>query len=126
MRLDDQRGSSDVEDRRGQGGGGGGGFGGGLPFSLGHLSFGSIVLIVVFALLFQINPLDLLGGAGPVASNEAGKIGAPSDAVGDFTARVLGSTEDVWEAQFAAGKVPVLLCESRSSRPETLSRSGVR
>jgi predicted metalloprotease len=106
MRLDDQRRSSDVEDRRGQGGGGGGGFGGGLPFSLGHLSFGSIVLIVVFALLFQINPLDLLGGGGPVASNQAGKAGAPADKVGDFTSAVLGSTEDVWSAQFAAGKVP--------------------
>ncbi|HWA22005.1 MAG TPA: neutral zinc metallopeptidase [Caulobacterales bacterium] len=107
MRLDDQRGSSDVEDRRGMGGGGGGGFGGGLPFSLGHLSFGSIVLIVVFALLFQINPLDLLGGGGgQVATTEAGKSGTPSDAVGLFASRVLGSTEDVWSAQFAAGKVP--------------------
>lgn len=106
MRLDDQRRSSNIEDRRGMGGGGGGGFGGGFPISFGNMSFGSLVLIVVFALLFQVNPLDMLGGGGPVASNEPGKEGAPSDQSGDFNAAVLGSTEDVWTRRFAAREVP--------------------
>ncbi len=65
------------------------------------------MLIAVFALLFQINPLDLLGGGGgQVATNEPGKVGTPADKVGDFSAAVLGSTEDVWSARFAAGDVP--------------------
>jgi uncharacterized protein len=100
MRLDDQRKSDNIEDRRGMGGGRGGGFGGGFPVRLGNLSFGTIVLLVIFAVLFRINPLDLLtGGGGQVASTEAGKAGAPADQAGDFMSRVLGSTEDVWNAR---------------------------
>ncbi len=100
MRLDDQRKSDNIEDRRGMGGGGGGGFGGGFPIRLGNMSFGTIILLVIFAVLFRINPLDLLtGGAGQVASTEAGKAGAPADQAGDFMSRVLGSTEDVWNAR---------------------------
>jgi predicted metalloprotease len=106
MRLDDQRRSSDIDDRRGMGGGGGGGGLGGLPIKFGQMSFGSIVLIVVFALLFQVNPLDMLGAGGPAATNEPGKAGTPADTVGDFAAAVLGSTEDTWNAKFPAGEVP--------------------
>jgi uncharacterized protein len=99
MRLDDQRKSDNIEDRRGMGGGGGGGFGGGFPVRLGNLSFGTIILLVIFAVLFRINPLDMLTGGGQVATTEAGKAGAPADQTGDFMARVLGSTEDVWNAR---------------------------
>jgi uncharacterized protein len=102
MRLDDQRPSSNVEDRRGSGGGGGGGG----PM-LGGLGFGGIVLLLVFSVLFRVNPLDLIGGLpGASVSDEPGVSGAPSDATGDFTARVLGSTEEVWTKLFADGKIP--------------------
>lgn len=103
MRLDDQQGSSNVEDRRGRGGGGGGG-----GFAVGHLSFGSIVLIAIFALLFRVNPLDMIQGGGMPggASDQAGEMGAPTDATGQFSAKVLGSTENVWGKLFAEGKVP--------------------
>lgn len=102
MRLDNQRPSSNVEDRRGRGGGGGGGGG---PM-LGGLGFGGIVLLLVFSVLFRVNPLDLIGGMpGGMVSDEPGVSGAPSDATGNFTSRVLGSTEDVWSKLFADGKV---------------------
>jgi predicted metalloprotease len=103
MRLDNQRPSSNVEDRRGRGGGGGGGGG---PM-LGGLGFGGIVLLLVFSVLFRVNPLDLIGGMpGGMVSDEPGVSGAPSDATGNFTSRVLGSTEDVWSKLFADRKVP--------------------
>jgi predicted metalloprotease len=91
MRLDDQEASSNVEVRRGRGGGGG--------FAVGQLSFGSIVLIAIFALLFRVNPLDLIQG-GPATD-------APVDQQAvDFSSKVLGSTETVWTKLFAEGKVP--------------------
>jgi hypothetical protein len=102
MRLDDQQASSNVEDRRGRGGGGGGGGG----IALGHMSFGTIVLLAIFAVLFRVNPLDLINGAGVAPSDQAGSIGAPTDPVGQFSAKVLGSTETVWTKLFADGKVP--------------------
>ncbi len=48
----------------------------------------------------------MAGGGGQVATTEPGKVGTPADKVGDFSAAVLGSTEDVWSARFAAGDVP--------------------
>ena len=105
MRLDDQKGSSNVEDRRGRGGGGGGGGRGG--FALGNLSFGTIVLLAVFAFVFRVNPLDMLSGGGLVApSDQAGQMGAPTDRIGEFTAKVLGSTETTWTQEFAQARVP--------------------
>jgi predicted metalloprotease len=98
MRLDDQRGSSNVEDRRGRGGGGGGG----APM-MGSMGIGGIVL--VFAVLFRVNPLDLISGV-PVANDQPGVSGAPSDPVGEFSAKVLGSTEDVWAKLFSEQRVP--------------------
>jgi predicted metalloprotease len=101
MRLDDQRPSSNVEDRRGRGGGGGGG-----PM-VGSLGFGGILLVVIFAVLFRVNPMDILAGGGlPGATDQPGVSGAPADQTGDFSARVLGSTEDVWSQLFGQQKVP--------------------
>jgi hypothetical protein len=107
MRLDDQRRSTNIEDRRGmRGGGGGGGLG---LLSLIGSRFGIGGLIVV-GLLFLFAPapiknmlLGLVGGGAPVQQQQ-GKVGAPTDQVGDQLAAVLGSTEEVWAQQFAQGR----------------------
>ncbi len=77
MRLDNEKPSDNVEDRRGQGGGGG--FGGGgmggrrINFPMGGgrgggMSMGTIVLMVIIGAImyfvFGINPIDMLNGGG--------------------------------------------------------------
>jgi uncharacterized protein len=76
MRLDNEKPSDNVEDRRGQGGGGG--FGGGsmggrqINFPMGGrgggMSMGTIVLMVVIGAImyfvFGINPIDMMNGGG--------------------------------------------------------------
>lgn len=71
MRYDDQdRESKNVEDRRGQGGGGFG-FPGGrgiqIPIGGGGMSITTMLIVGAIMLLFGLNPLDLLRGAGPGA-----------------------------------------------------------
>lgn len=102
MKLDDQQASGNVEDRRGIGMVGGG------------LGVGGIVIAVV-AYFLGFDPAAVLGLAEQVApqgeTREAPK-GAPADEMGQFVAKVLGSTESVW------GKV---LAQSNSQyRPPTL------
>lgn len=99
MRWRDMRTSDNVEDRRGMSIGRGGV----------ALSGGGLLLVVVFALLTNQNPLQLLEEiSGPSASVDApqgaGREGAPSDELGRFAATVLASTEDVWTQQFAASR----------------------
>ncbi len=69
MRYDDQdRESKNVEDRRGQGGGGfqlPGGRGIQIPIGGGGMSITTILIVGAIMLLFGLNPLDLLRGAGP-------------------------------------------------------------
>ena len=128
MRYDDQdRESSNVEDRRGQGGGGmfgGGGGGGGFSLT-------TMLIIGGLMLLFGFNPLDLITGGGGSADmgrvpqmprvddgrqTQAGRNpfeipglpggsqgqpqGAGQDELGRFTRRVLADTEDVWKRAF--------------------------
>jgi uncharacterized protein len=130
MRYDDQdRESKNVEDRRGQGGGGFPGLGGGirLPIGGGGMSITTMLIIGAIMLLFGMNPLDLLRGAGPgggqvsmpeLPSGQAGsrtsnnpfelpgrgqpRTGAPQsdDAAKVFMAKVLADTEDVWTRTF--------------------------
>lgn len=110
MRLDDQRESDNVEDRRSDGGGGFGGLGGGgLRLGGGRMGIGGLLVVVVIALIFGINPLTLLGGGDGGAPQEP--IGQPqsqlakpagSDASGTFVRKVLGSTEDTWGGIFPA------------------------
>ena len=88
-------GSSNVEDRRGQGFGGRGLIGGGI---------GTIVLVVV-GLFFGIDPRVILGLADTVQQVQApapapGKVGAPADDMGRFVAVVLADTEKTWNALF--------------------------
>ena len=90
MQLGDQRASSNVEDRRGIGMVGGG------------LGVGGIV-IALLAYFLGFDPGTALNVAEQVSSGHAGgqttrdvPKGAPADEMGQFVAKVLGSTEAVW------------------------------
>jgi len=100
MRWREQRQSDNIEDRRGMGGG---------PRRGMALGGGGIILLIAFALLTGQNPLELLEQvSGPQSSVEVGQpgqVGAPADELGQFSAAVLGSTEDVWTGVFrSAGR----------------------
>jgi predicted metalloprotease len=93
MQDDDLRASSNIEDRRGMGGGA----------VKGGLGIGAIVVLSLIGWATGIDPRLLIGGAEMVSGggqqqvqSAPGKAGAPSDEVGNFVARVLGETEDVW------------------------------
>ncbi len=86
MQLGDQRPSGNVEDRRGIGVVGGG------------LGVGGIVIAVI-AYFLGFDPTAVMNVAEQVMpqreAREAPK-GAPADEMGQFVAKVLGSTEEVW------------------------------
>jgi predicted metalloprotease len=94
MRTDGE-GSSNVEDRRGQGFGGRGLIGGGI---------GALILVVI-GMFFGIDPRVVLGLASGLQqvqapAQTAAKVGAPTDEMGHFVAVVLGDTETTWNALF--------------------------
>ncbi len=100
MRLEDQRSSENVEDRRGAAGGG-------LPG--GRLGIGGIVLALVVSYFTGINPMTLLGMVeqAPIGGPPASEARRPpaDDAMATFVAKVLASTEDTWRDIFrAAGR----------------------
>ncbi len=102
MRLDEERESDQVDDRRGDGGGFGlGGLGGG------GLGVGGVVLALAASWFFGIDPRFLLGLAQhaeqgvPAAASTAPPRPIPrGDAEAHFVAKVLASTEDVWTRLF--------------------------
>ena len=107
MRLDDERESDNIEDQRGQGGGGfsfPGMGGGGMQLGGRGLGCGGIVVVIVLALVFGINPLQLLGGGGGVgpSTQQIGQPEAARTAPGQqserdgFVRKVLATTEDSW------------------------------
>ncbi len=104
MRWQQSRRSGNVLDTRGRGGGfgglGGGGFGGrGMK-----LGCGPLLLIGIVALLFGVNPLEILGliGGGQPAPTQGAEPPPPGeDPQADFAARILGDTEDAWRAVYA-------------------------
>ncbi|MBA3478904.1 MAG: zinc metallopeptidase [Lautropia sp.] len=117
MRWQGGRQSQNVEDRRGQRSAGGiPGLGGGLGRG-GGIGVGTIVVAMLVAWLFGINPLTFLGmleGGGPAieqgqmprgdaslpAPGSGVSPGGQPDAERDFVSVVLGSTEDVWNSIF--------------------------
>lgn len=94
MRIGRSRKSQNIEDRREGGPRVGGG---------GKLGIGTLVLVLA-ALYFGVDPSVVLqmADAPQTASQQQGaaKTGAPTDAQGEFVARVLGDTEDVWRSVF--------------------------
>ena len=113
MRWDDFRRSDNIEDDRGAGGGFGGGGGSGIQFGGGGLGIGTVIVLGLIGWALGIDPSVLIGGAEMVSrggshyqqpSQPANRrVGAPSDATGQFVAAVLGNTEDVWGEIFRAG-----------------------
>ncbi len=116
MRLDDQRESDNVEDRRSGGFGGGGGFNrGGMPVLIGGGGLGTVAIFVV-ALLLGVDPSFLFQGGDPGPPQQQqqsyphGKpapapgggqhAGGDDDAQRRFVARVLATTEDAWGGMF--------------------------
>ena len=116
MRWGDFRRSENVEDRTGgmpEGRGGGG-----MPFGGMRIGGGALVILVIVGMLFGINPFEMLGmlGGGSGTIQAPAPQTAPSSSVApgqkspastadvnsEFSARVLGDTEDVWSAIFKA------------------------
>jgi len=118
--------SSNIEDRRGQstgGGGLGGGFGGQNPFGTGSGggfrlpsgrsggslgSIGLIILFIIIAMAFGINPLQLLNGdlGGSTTGSTIGTSTLPTqnaseDELRQFVGVVVKDTETYWTDYFA-------------------------
>ena len=94
MRLDDERESSNVEDRRGSGG---------LPIGGKSIGIGTIAIALV-AMYFGVDPSVILNmgqGLQQQAPTEAQAIPA-DDPMVKFVAKVLASTEDTWGKIFEA------------------------
>jgi len=114
MRYDDLPQSDNIEDRRGDsGGGGGGGFGFPMGMGGGGLSIGTIVVLGIVGYALGIDPRLLIGGAEIFSGgqrqeqprSQPGKSGAPSDEMGKFVSRILGSSDVQWKQIFdAAGQ----------------------
>ncbi|HEX7403106.1 MAG TPA: neutral zinc metallopeptidase, partial [Usitatibacter sp.] len=111
MELGDQRESGNVEDRRGMGIGVGGGLG-----------IGGIVIALVAA-YFGVDPstvLDTVQQVQTQADTREAPRGTPTDEMGRFVSKVLGSTEDVWGQIFSrSGKTytpPTLVLYSGAVR----------
>ena len=94
MRIDDQRGSENIEDRRGMG-----------PARIGKggLGIGTIVLALAVGYFTGVNPLTILNLLTGVqnmtetsAPSESGPVGAPQDQLGRFASIVLADTEKTW------------------------------
>ena len=115
MRLDDQRESSNIENRRGEGGfgaGGGlgaGGFGRGAGGGLFNLllpligrRFGFLGVAIVLGALFLFGNFGGGGGQQALAPPSSQPATSPEleNATDRFVAKVLGSTEDSWGAIF--------------------------
>ncbi|HLH87944.1 MAG TPA: neutral zinc metallopeptidase [Xanthobacteraceae bacterium] len=127
MRWEDLEQSSNIEDRRGEGGYVGGG-GGGFPIGGGGLGFGTIAVITLVGWgVFGINPIQMLALLSGSHSSyqqtypspnmqQTRRTGTPTDQVGNFVSRVLGSTEVEWKDIFAkSGKTyqpPILVMYS--------------
>ena len=117
MRTEGQRRSDNFEDRgRGGGGMGGGGLPGGALFAiLRRIGIRGILIVAVIGGViwfafpqFRAPILQLLGisgGGGQVAQGEGSVCESNAQAC-DFSRAVLGSTEDVWAAQFQQGRLP--------------------
>jgi predicted metalloprotease len=134
MRLDDLPQSENIEDRRGDGSSAGGG-GGGFGMGRGGLGIGTIAILGIIGYALGIDPRLLIGGAEMLSggqtqqapSRPSGKTGAPSDEMGKFVSRILGSTEVQWKQVFEqAGqryKTPSLVMFNGATRADACGQA---
>ncbi len=99
MKWEGGRESDNVNDQRGAGGGG-------MRLGAGRLGLGGIAVVVVLSLLMGKDPIQMLGLLGQVdtgAPAQSEQQAPPKDdRDSQFVRVILGSTEDVWTAQFNA------------------------
>jgi predicted metalloprotease len=98
MRLEHERQSTNVEDRRGQRMRG--------PVGIGGGGLGMIVIILLISWLTGTNPLSLLQMTGGVPGGQPEVVDGPPPADDEqsiFIKRVLGDLEDTWTQLFAQG-----------------------
>ena len=102
MKLDDERESDNVEDRRGESGGGG------FSLGAGHLSLGGIVLALVVSYFSGISPSTIMslisGGSAPTSQTAPVHKPPANDAMATFVSKVLADTEDTWQVIFRESK----------------------
>jgi predicted metalloprotease len=95
MRWQVGRGSSNISDRRGMG-----------PAAIGGGGIGALVLVAIGYFVFG-DPNALQGlQQGAAVQQQPGVQGRPGDQGGEFVSQILGSTEDVWNAQFQGDYQP--------------------
>ena len=104
MRMDNERESDNLEERRGSGGGGGG-----LRLGGGRMGIGTIAIALVASYFLGINPMTVLsmlsgGGGMPAIEQSAPAAHKPpaDDQMARFVSKVLASTEDTWNEVFRA------------------------
>lgn len=107
MKWEDLQTSENIEDRRGEDGGG---FGGGPRVGGGGIGLGTMVVLGLIGWALGINPAVLIGGAemlskmhgghGQIAQQEERphQTSKPTDQMGLFVSKILGSNEEVWAA----------------------------
>jgi len=101
MRMDEQRESDNLEDRRGSGGGG-------LRLGGGRMGLGTIAIALVASYFLGINPMTVInmlsGGGMPAIEQSAPEAHQPpaNDQMAKFVSKVLASTEDTWNEVFRA------------------------
>jgi predicted metalloprotease len=89
MRWREGSGSGNIEDRRGIG-------------PIGGVGIGGVILAIIGYAVFGIEPeqtMSVLNGV--TGEQQQGQVGTPNDEQGQFVAQVLGSTEQVWSAEFS-------------------------
>lgn len=94
MRLRNTRASRNVEDRRGQRSRAGG---------IGGLGIGGVLLILAIGWFTGIDVLPLLSGGSstPATTQRPAELTPQEQQAGEFSARVLATTEEVWTEIFA-------------------------
>jgi len=106
MKWEDLQSAENIEDRRGEPGGGM--FGGGPRIGGGGIGLGAMVVLGVIGWALGINPSLLIGGADMLSRMGGGGQTArqeqaaprdpskPTDQMGAFVAKIVGSNEQVW------------------------------
>ena len=97
MRLDDERESDNVEDRRGESGRGGFGVGRGV-------GIGTVIVALAASYFLGIDPSVMLGlfsgGGTPVPQSVPARKPPAGDEMARFVSKVLADTEDTWREIF--------------------------
>jgi uncharacterized protein len=97
MRIEGERQSSNIEDRRGMRMGG--------PVGIGGGGIGTILVVLVISWLTGVNPLSLLqvtgGQDGAPAQEEVPTGTGGNDPQSQFISRILGDLEDTWGDVFS-------------------------